>query len=78
MCTWEAETNAYKPRDTEGELRGQREAHTSLQYAEGTRKDPYRPLPSKLWPEAQGMTVEQKHWPMIPGTKRGLAALQIC
>ena len=45
-----AKTRAHKPRDIEGELRGLREAHTSLCDAEGTRKDPYKPIPSKLQP----------------------------
>ena len=50
------ETSAHKNRDTEVELRGLREAHTSLCDTEGTRKDPHKPLPSKLWPAVQGRT----------------------
>lgn len=38
------------------------EAHTSLCDTEGTGKDPHKPLLSKLAPEAQGRTGEQKHW----------------
>ena len=51
-------TRAHKPRDTEVGLRGLREAHTSLCDAEGTRKDPRKRLPSKLWPAVQGRTGE--------------------
>ena len=51
-------TSAHKPCDTEVGLRGLREAHTSLYDAEGTRKDPHKPLPSKLWPAVQGRTGE--------------------
>ena len=51
-------TRAHKPRDTEVRLRGLREAHTSLCDAEGTRKDPRKPLPSKLWQAVQGRTGE--------------------
>ena len=36
VCAWEAETRAHKPRDSEGEPRVLREAHTSRRDAEGS------------------------------------------
>ena len=55
----------HKPHDIQGELRGLKELHKSLCDAEGrvreARKEPHKPLPSKLPPEAQGRTGEQKH-----------------
>ena len=72
-----AKTRAHKPRDVDGELRGLREAHTSLRDAEGTRKDPHKPLPSQLQPEVQGGTATQQHQPGSQGQVGGLAALQI-
>ena len=59
------ETSAHKPHNTEGELRGLREAHTSLHVAEARvrelRRDPHKPLPSKIHPSMQGRTGGQKH-----------------
>ena len=49
--------------DTGGELRGLREAHTSLHDTEGmvweTRKDPHKSLPSKLLPAEKARSVNR-------------------
>jgi len=55
------ETSAHKLCNTEGELRGLREDHTSLHNAKGARQDPHKHQSSKLQPAVQGRTGEYKH-----------------
>lgn len=56
------ETSAHRPCNMVGELRGLREAHTSLHGTGGrTGELPLKPLPSKLWLAVPGRTREQRH-----------------
>ena len=68
------ETSAHKPCDTEGELRGLREVHTSHGNAEGSTQAPTQ----QVWVSSTGRDRGIEAPAMIPGTSRGLAALQIC
>ena len=63
------------PCDTEGKLRGLREAHTGLHDAESRarelRKDPHRPLPGNLQLAVQGRARGQEHWQRFQGQTGG-------
>ena len=55
------ETSTHKLCNTQGELRGPREDHTSLCNAKATRQDTHKHQPSKLRPAVQGRTREYEH-----------------
>ena len=70
----ELRVKCTQPCDTEGELRGLREAHTSRHDTEGSTQEPTWQVSASSAGQDRGTEAPAT----IPGTSRGLAALQLC